>query len=116
MALERAATRTARDVVDDEGGLLPDRVRLRDVDLLAGGIHLEVVHHGKEARDLGGEVVLVDDSVRLEIEGEETRLTPSVVGVVEGPEPTLAVDAEGEDRLVALLEGRVGIWRGLSPD
>src|SRR5258705_11040517 len=101
MALEQAATRTARDVVDDEGGLLPDRVRLRDVDLLAGGIDLEDVHHWKEARDLGGEGVLVDDSIRLENEGEGKRLTPSVRNRVQGPQPNLARAARGEDARAA---------------
>ena len=40
------------------------------------------------------EVVLVDEGLRREVEGEETRLATPVAGEVERPEPGLAVDAE----------------------
>src|SRR5439155_24010408 len=58
----------------------------------------------------GREVVLVDDRVAGEVEGEEPRLPAPVPGEIERPEPTLAIDADGERRVEpGLLRGLVGI-------
>ncbi len=84
------------DVVDDEGRRLLDRARFGDVDARPVGRDGEVVQHREEARDLGREVVLVDELPARDVEGDDARLPLRVVGVIEHPEPILTIDAHRE--------------------